>query len=44
LARTFKAYDHRVTLMEDDPDREGEDLIAKFDRLLRHKVTDVVQY
>lgn len=30
--------------MEDDPDRDGEDLIEKFDRLLRHKATDVVLY
>jgi hypothetical protein len=27
--------------MEDDPDREGEDLIEKFDRLLRQRVTDI---
>jgi hypothetical protein len=44
LATIFKAHGHRVTLMEDDPDRKGEDLIEKFDRLLRHKVTDVVLY
>jgi hypothetical protein len=43
LAKIF-THDHRVILMEDDPDREGEDLIQKFDRLLRHKVTDVVLY
>lgn len=29
LAATFKAHDHRVILMEDDPDRAGEDLIEK---------------
>jgi hypothetical protein len=44
LAKVFKAHGHRVVLMEDDPDREGEDLIEKFDRLLRHKVSDVVLY
>ena len=42
LAKVFKAYGHRVRLMEDD--REGEDLIEKFDRLLRHNVSDVVLY
>lgn len=30
--------------MEDDPDRQGEDLIQKFDRLLRGRITDVVIY
>jgi hypothetical protein len=30
--------------MEDDPDREEEDLVDKFDRLLRQAVTDVVLY
>lgn len=44
LAKTFRAHGHHVVLMEDDSDREGEDLIEKFDRLLRHKVTDVVLY
>lgn len=37
LARTLKKHDHHVVLMEDEPDREGEDLIEKFDRLLRIK-------
>ncbi len=37
-------HGHGVVLMEDDPDCEGEDLIAKFDRLLRQRVTDVVLY
>ncbi len=43
LAAIF-TRDHRVILMKDDPDREGEDLIQKFDRLLRNKVSDVVLY
>ncbi|MBI2387378.1 MAG: hypothetical protein HYV14_15420 [Elusimicrobia bacterium] len=44
IAKTLGANGHQVVLMEDDPDRIGEDLIEKFDRLLRHKVTDVVLY
>lgn len=31
-------------LMEDDPDRDGEDVIQKFDRLLKSKVTEIVLY
>jgi hypothetical protein len=44
IAKVFRAHDHRVILMEEDPDRADEDLIEKFDRLLRHKVTDIVLY
>jgi len=44
IAKNLKTHGHDVILMEDDPDREGEDLIDKFDRLLRHRVTDVVLY
>jgi hypothetical protein len=44
MAHIFIQHDHSVILMEDDPDREGEDYIRKFDRLLRGKVTDVVLY
>jgi len=44
IAKTFKAHHHRVILMEDEPDREGEDLIERFDRLLHRRVTDVVLY
>jgi len=44
IAKVFRARDHRVILMEEDPDRADEDLIEKFDRLLRDKVTDIVLY
>lgn len=44
IAKTMKEHGHRVILMEDDPDRPGEDYIQKFDRLLRDRVTDVVLY
>lgn len=44
IARKLREGRHEVLLMEDDPDREGEDLIQKFDRLLRQNVTDVVVY
>lgn len=44
IAKVLTAGGHRVILMEDDPDRKGEDLIQKFDRLIRAKVTDVVVY
>jgi hypothetical protein len=44
MAKAFIEHGHKVTLMEDDPDRAGEDYIQKFDRLLRDKVTDVVLY
>jgi len=43
IAKIFRRK-HKVVLMEDDTDREGEDLIQKFDRLLRANVTDVVVY
>lgn len=44
LAAIFIKHGHKVILMEDDPDRESEDYIQKFDRLLRSKVTDIVLY
>ncbi|MEK7859367.1 MAG: hypothetical protein AAB320_09530 [Elusimicrobiota bacterium] len=44
IAKAFVAGGHGVILMEDEPDRKGEDMIQKFDRLLRSKVTDVVLY
>ena len=44
IAYLLKTDGHKVILMEDDPDRNGEDMIQKFDRLLRHNVTDVVVY
>ncbi|MDQ1348680.1 MAG: hypothetical protein QG573_2056 [Acidobacteriota bacterium] len=44
LAAILVAGGHRAFLMEDDPDRAGEDLIRKFDRLLRSGATDVLLY
>ena len=44
IAKAFISRGHKIILMEDDPDRQGEDYIQKFDRLLRNKVTDVVLY
>lgn len=45
IAETFRKDGHKVVLMEDEPDRDGEDLVDKFDRLLReHGVTDIVVY
>lgn len=45
IAKVLRSHDHEVILMEDDPDRPEEDLIQKFDRLLRSsKVTDIVLY
>lgn len=44
LANLFEKEGHKPILMEDDRDRSGEDMIQKFDRLLRHNVTDVVVY
>jgi len=44
IAKALTDGGHRVILMEDEPDRRGEDMIQKFDRLLRGKVTDVVLY
>ena len=44
VAAILAAGGHRVFLMEDDPDRAGEDLIQKFDRLLQSGVTDVLLY
>lgn len=44
MAKIMEKDGHKVILMEDDPDRKGEDMIQKFDRLLRQNVTDVVAY
>lgn len=44
IAKVLEHGGHKVILMEDDADRAGEDLIQKFDRLLRQGVTDVVVY
>jgi len=44
LARILKRSRHTVILMEDEPDRDAEDMIQKFERLLRSKVTDVLLY
>src|SRR5208282_5291956 len=44
IAKLLAKGGHTIILMEDDPDRPGEDYIQKFDRLLRHRVTDVVLY
>lgn len=44
MAKIIEKAGHKVILMEDDPDRKGEDMIQKFDRLLRQDVTDVVAY
>ena len=44
LAEVFRGHGHTVILMEDDLDRQGEDLIQKFDRLLQSGVTDIVLY
>lgn len=39
----FAGAGHDAFVMEDEPDRGGEDLVDKFDRLLREKrVTDIV--
>lgn len=44
IAKIFVAGGHRVILMENEPDQKGEDMIHKFDRLLRSGATDVVLY
>jgi len=44
MAKVLDEHHHAVILMEDDPDREGEDVIQKFERLLKGKVTDIVLY
>jgi hypothetical protein len=44
IAESFVSRGHDVILMEDDPDRQEEDYIQKFDRLLRGNLTDVVLY
>jgi hypothetical protein len=44
LAKILENAGHNVILMEDEPDLVGEDMIQKFDRLLRRNVTEVVAY
>lgn len=44
LAEILKGRGHTVILMEDEPDREAEDMVQKFERLLRSQVTDVLLY
>lgn len=44
IAKTLAAGGHRVILMEDEQDKKGDDMIQKFDRLLRNRVTDIVLY
>ncbi len=44
MARILREGGHQAILIEDDADRECEDIIRKFDRLLRSSVTDVVLY
>src|SRR5438046_4843862 len=43
LAGILRNHGHRIILMEDELDRQGEDMVGKFDRLLRSS-TDVVIY
>jgi len=43
LAARFRTDGHAVILMEDEADRKGEDMVEKFDRLLR-KATAIVMY
>jgi len=45
LAEMFRQGGHKVILMEDEPDKVGEDLVRKFYRLvLETGVTDIVVY
>lgn len=44
IAEILRGDGHHVLLMEDEPDREGEDLIQKFDRLLSQHLTDIIVY
>lgn len=45
VAEIFRKDGHTVFLMEDEPDKEGDDLVDKFDRLLRERgVTDIAVY
>lgn len=43
LAKLLRERGHRVILMEDEKDKDAEDLVEKFDRLLAQS-TDVVLY
>jgi hypothetical protein len=44
ISKILGAGGHKVILMEDEDDQKGEDMIQKFNRLLRNKVTDIVLY
>lgn len=44
IAKTLRNDGHPVILMEDEADNKDEDMIQKFGRLLRRKVTDVIIY
>jgi hypothetical protein len=45
IGKVFRESGHRVILMEDEADKEDEDLVEKFYRLLLEKrVTDIVVY
>lgn len=43
LAKLLREHGHRVILMEDEKDKDSEDMVEKFDRLLGQS-TDVVLY
>ena len=43
LAAVFWRHGHHVLIMEDEKDLDGEDLVAKFERLLK-AATDLVLY
>ncbi len=44
VADIFRRDGHKALLMEDAPEVKGEDMIQRFDRLLRQDITDVVVY
>lgn len=44
IAKILEASGHSIVIMEDEPDVAGEDMIQKFDRLLRQEVTDILLY
>lgn len=45
IGEIVRGAGHDAFLMEDEPDRPGEDLVEKFDRLLHaRRVTDVLVY
>ena len=44
LAGILQETGHSVLLMEEEPDLDDEDMVQKFERLLRRDVTDVLLY